>query len=233
MGMVLSGSILALSALLIRIPRRYQNLILKTTVSALLIYKTIEYTLYGLFLDITKIPLEYSTLSYFIFSIAVLFNLKKMMPIASFMGFISGIGYLISFIFLADRYMEQNGFHVTMMAFINHSILFLGSMLVMNGISFHNVTRKSILTFTGIYVIYVIVINRFVSFTQPFIFIRMLLGGDLLVYLFGNQQISSYDYLLYFLILFFLYQIVIQLFLKLNHILYTIKQGDERHEYTI
>lgn len=233
MGFLLSCFVIILSVILLYIPDKYRKLFLITTVSALLIYKTIEYTLYALFLDITKIPLEYSTLSYFIFSMAVVFKLKKMMPIASFMGFISGMGYLISFIFLADRYMDQNGFHVTMMAFINHSILFLGSLLVMNDISFHNVTRKSILTFTGIYVIYVIVINRFVSFTQPFIFIRMLLGGDLLVYLFGNQQISSYDYLLYFLILFFLYQIVIQLFLKLNHILYTIKQGDKRHEYTI
>jgi len=233
MGIILSSSILVLSILLLWIPKRYQQLILKTTACALLMYKTIEYTLYGLFLDNTKIPLEYSTLSYFIFAIAVLFQIKKMMPIASFMGFISGIGYIISFIFLADRYFDQNGFDVTMMAFINHSILFVGSILVMKDFSFKNITKKQILSFTAVYVIYVIIINRYVTFPQPFIFIRMLLGGDLLIYLIGNNHISSYDYLLYFLLLFMLYQVVIMIFLKINHLLHSMKQGDKRHEYTI
>ena len=233
MGLILSGSIFILSILLLWMPQRYQHLVLKTTACALLLYKTIEYTLYGLFLDVTKIPLEYSTLSYFIFTIAVIFHIKKMMPIASFMGFISGIGYIISFIFLADRYFDQNGFNVTMMAFINHSILYLGSILVMKDFSFMNITKKQILSFTAVYVMYVIIINRYVTFPQPFIFIRMLLGGDLLIYLFGNNHISSYDYLLYFLLLFILYQVVIMIFLKINHLLNSMKQGDKRHEYTI
>lgn len=233
MGILLTTLILMISGLSLMIPKRYRRLLLFTTSLCLLIYKAIEYTLYGLHLDFTKIPIEYSTLTYFIFSITVLFNLKKSIPLASFMGFISGLGYLLSFIFLANNYFEHNGLYVTLMAYINHSILFVGSIILMKDYTFQKIAKKDILRFTSFYIFYVIIIERVVTFSQSSIFIRMLLGGDILKELFPQITPSSYDYLFYFFILLIIYQCVIHVFIWMNHQLCHVKQGDRKHEYSV
>lgn len=77
----------------------------------LFLYKLTEYTIFGLTMQLDKIPLEFSTITYFVYSISVLFNIKKMRAIAAFMGFISGIGYLITFMLMGDVFYEINGFY--------------------------------------------------------------------------------------------------------------------------
>lgn len=233
MGIILTTCILVLGGLCLIIPKRYGRLVLLTTSSCLLVYKSIEYTLYGLHLDLSKIPIEYSTLTYFIFSITVLFNIKKLIPLASFMGFVSGFGYLLSLMFLANSYFEHNGTYVTLMAFINHSIVFIGGIILMKDYTFQKIAKKDILIFTSLYIVYVVIIERMVTFTQSFIFIRMLLGGDILKELFPQINPTSYDYLFYFFILFIIYYLVINLFIWINHQLCHFKQGDRKHEYSI
>ena len=233
MGLILTSVIFILGIVILILPKRYRRIFLLTTSLSLFIYKSVEYTLYGLYLDVTKIPLEFSTLTYFIFSTTILFNMKKWMPIASFMGFISGLGYLISFIFLSDQYLVHNGISITLMAWINHSIIFIGGMILMKDYTFKKIAKKDILIFTSFYIFYVILMERLVTFTQSFIFIRMLLGGDILRELFPQMNPTSYDYLLYFLLLFIIYQIAIYLFISINHLISHFKQGENHHEYTV
>jgi hypothetical protein len=119
------------------------------------------------------------------------------------------------------------------MAWINHSIIFIGGMILMKDYTFKKIAKKDILIFTSIYIFYVILMERLITFTQSFIFIRMLLGGDILRELFPQMTPTSYDYLLYFLLLFILYQIAIYLFISINHLLSHFKQGENHHEYTV
>lgn len=233
MGLFLTSFILILGIIILILPKRFRYIFLVTSSLSLLIYKSVEYTLYGLFLDVTKIPLEFSTLTYFIFSITALFHIKKWIPLASFMGFISGLGYLISFIFLSDQYFLHNGVSITLMALINHSIIFIGGMILMKDHTFEKIAKKDILTFTSFYIFYVILMERLITFNKSFIFIRMLLGGDILKELFPSMTFTSYDYLLYFLMLFILYQLAIHLFIYLNHFINHFKQGENHHEYTV
>jgi hypothetical protein len=233
LGLILTSAIFILGIAILILPKRYRRIFLLTTSLSLFIYKSVEYTLYGLYLDVTKIPLEFSTLTYFIFSITVLFNVKKWIPLASFMGFISGIGYLISFIFLSDQYFEHNGTSITLMAWINHSIIFIGGMILMKDYTFKKIAKKDILIFTSFYIFYVILMERLITFTQSFIFIRMLLGGDILRELFPQMTPTSYDYLLYFFLLFIIYQIAIYLFISINHLISHFNQGENHHEYTV
>lgn len=232
MTIILSSVVLILSLGLLFLPKAFTKKLIFALSLYLFIYKTVEYTLYGLSLDLSKIPVEYSTITYFLLSITVIFQIGKLRPLAAFMGFISGLGYVIAFMFLGVSYYTHNGLFITNMAFINHSIVFLVGLLLMRDERFHLLDKKKILLFTTIYIIYVLIVSRFVTFTQSYIFILMLLGGDLLHILIPSTYPSSYDYLMYFLALLLLYQVVIHLFIGINHMLNRIKQG-EIHEHSI
>jgi len=231
-GIMLPIAVMIIGIWFSSISDQHGKIILYVLASALFLYKACEYTIYGLNLQLTKIPIEFSTMTYFIFSITVIFNLRKLNSIAAFCSFISGIGYLISFMFIGDQFISGNGWVLTSMAFINHAILFLGSMLLIRQIKIDRHEMNKILKFTFFYVIYVVLMNQFVQFTQSYIFIRILLGGDVLSALYPGHMFSSYEYLLYFLILYSVYRFCISIFFmiakRIGH-----QQGGMKHEHTI
>lgn len=231
MGILLSSLIFLLAIYLLFVKEKHQKSVLYGLSTFLLLYKMIEYTLYGLNLDMGKIPIEYSTITYFLFGITVVFNLKSLKPLAAFMGFLSGLGYLMSFMFLAPAYFANNGIYMTVMALINHSIVFIGALILMRQEKFQIFDKKKILLFTSIYVLYVLVMHRLISFQEPFIFILMLLDGKFLDLLIKSSP-TSYDYLFYFFMLLMSYQFIIKIFIWFNHKLHRIKEG-QSHEYTI
>lgn len=224
MYILLSTIILVISFCLLFLSNSTRNIIIYVFSICLLLYKSIEYTIYGLHLEVSKIPIEYSTITYFLLSVAVIFQLNKLKPIAAFMGFISGLGYMITFSFLGESYIANNGLYLTIMAFINHSLVLIIGLLLMREQKFRVLDKKSILLFTTIYVIYVLVVSYFVTFKQTYIFILMLLGGDILNMIVPNGQASSFDYLLYFLIILLVYRVVINIFIRFNHRLCNMKE---------
>lgn len=232
MNVILSAFVLVISVGLLFISKTISKKLVLIASIYLFLYKAVEYTIYGLNLELSKIPVEYSTITYFLLSITVIFEIKQIKPLAAFMGFISGLGYVIVFIFLGSSYYEHQGLFTTNMAFINHSIIFIISLLLMRDVKFHLVDKKKIFLFTTISIVYVIFITRFITFTQDYIFILMLLGGDLLKLIIPKGYISSYDYLIYFLSLLILYQVVIHLFIVINHLLNRTRQG-EPHEHSV
>ncbi|MFA5560867.1 MAG: hypothetical protein WC964_03740 [Acholeplasmataceae bacterium] len=232
MELILSSTIIILGIILLSMDFRTSRKILLVMAISLLLYKSIEYTIYGLNLQTSKIPIEYSTLTYFLFSIQVIFNIKPLKLIVTFMAFISGLGYLLVFMFLGQQYIIELGLFTTIMAFINHSICFLGSLILMKSEQFQSADKKKILLFTTIYVIYVIIASKLIEYTQSYIFILMLLEGDILNRLVPSESISTLDYLAYFLIIFVVYQFLIKIFIWLNHHIYRIKKG-KNHEHTI
>ncbi|MDR4968808.1 MAG: hypothetical protein RG740_04255, partial [Acholeplasmataceae bacterium] len=91
-GVYLSAIVLLLSVVLLFSSKHTQKTFLIVSALCILIYKLIEYTQYGLLLQPYKIPLEYSTMAYFIYSITIIFNFSKMKALAAFASFISGFG---------------------------------------------------------------------------------------------------------------------------------------------
>ena len=207
---------------------KYKKYILNLLALFLLSYKVIEYTIYGLNLEITKVPLEFSTVSYFIFSSAVLFKMRGLYSIAAFIAFISGIGYLLAFSIVGDIFIAEQGLNTTLIALVNHSILFLGSMIVISQHKLDKSESKHIIKFTVIYLIYVIVLNLFFDFSKERIFIQMLLGID-----FSSISVESisYLYLLYFLVLVIMYQFVMNMFFFINKQI--MMKGEESYEHSI
>lgn len=207
--------------------RNYTTFILAFLVFA---YKSIEYTIYALNFRLEKIPLEFSTITYFIFSITVIFNINQLKTIAAFMSFVTGIGYLASFVFLGQSFYAENGVYITTLALINHSLVYLGSMMMIKNIVWNYKEERKILIFSVIYIIYVSILDLFISFTQPFIFIRMLLGADVLYRLLPQSSYSSYMYLLYYLVIFLLFRFIMFIF----HMICGISHRKEvQHEHTV
>ncbi|OHE40418.1 MAG: hypothetical protein A2102_00375 [Tenericutes bacterium GWF2_38_8] len=232
LGIAVSVFILCIGVWLTRLQGKPRKITLYTLAIGLFLYKAIEYTIYGLNMQLNKIPLEFSTMSYFIFSISVIFNIKKLSSVAAFCAFVSGIGYLLSFMVIGNQYFENNGFQLAVMAFLNHSILFLGSMLLVKQIDFNSKEISNILKFTFVYVFYVIIMNQLIPFTQQYIFIRVLLGADLLSSLFPNHVFTSYEYLLYFLLIFTIYRVFISLFFLIGKTIGR-NHGGMKNEHTI
>jgi hypothetical protein len=219
-GIIISSIILILGIYFVTLSQNQRHHLVMILALILFFYKLTEYTIFGLTMQLHKIPLEFSTMSYFIFSMTIIFKLKKLQLLAAFMAFISGIGYLISFMILGDDYLFNNGLYLTSMALINHAILYLGSMLIIKDLNYTKQEERRIMVFTMMYVIYVSIMNELITFPQSFIFIRILLGGDLLTTYFSSDRLSSYTYLLYFLSVFILYKAILLIFhgiCKLTH----------------
>lgn len=228
----LSLCVILLGVLLCYIKPIHSKRVLLLLSLFLFLYKTIEYTLYALHLEPSKIPVEYSTITYFLLSIVVIFQLDSLKPLASFMGIISGLGYVIVFIFLGSSYLKHQGLYITSMAFINHSIVFWGGLILLRTERFQKMDYKKIMVFTMIYLIYVTTLQELVEFKQPYIFILMLLDGNLIERMIPSSNINGFDYLLYFLLLFMVYQIFARFILFINQHVSTKKEM-MTHEHTI
>ncbi|TNF08071.1 MAG: hypothetical protein EP317_03750 [Bacillota bacterium] len=222
--------ILGIGIILSKMPYRQRHHTTLALAWIIFSYKMIEYTIHALHFRLEKIPLEFSTITYFIFSITIIFNIKSLKTIATFMSFITGIGYLTSFIFLGQSFYAQNGVYITTAALINHSIVYLGSMMMIKNIIWNPKEEKKILIFSIIYIIYVSVLDMFVTFSQQFIFIRMLLGADVLYRLVPQNNYTSYMYLLYYISIYLAFRLMIGFF---HYLCEFIKKKEVQHEHTI
>lgn len=178
--------------------------------------------------DFTKMPVEYSAITYILFSMTFLLNIKPLKSFVTFAAFLSGIGYLITFPFLGEMFIQGNGLWVTSLALINHSLLYLGSMLVMKHHLFKIESRKSILVMTVLVVAFSITMQYFINFEHRYLFIYMLLDGRILYNLFHNIDINGFVYLPYNMLIVSIYMGVISIFYKINTKVYALKF---RHEY--
>lgn len=213
--LLLSISVLVLGYFVSRTSLKFKNKILPSIAFVLLVYKIAEYSFYIINKELDKIPIEYSTLAYFLFGIVILFKIKELYPVAAFASFISGIGYLLVFIFMGSRYVEIHGFYSTLIAFNSHSILFLASVLLKNNTVAKPKDIKYIIIYTAIYVVYVFIVNALIDLSASYIFINLLLQGDLLRNLLGTTDISVITYILYYIVIHSIYGVIIYIFFQI------------------
>jgi hypothetical protein len=190
-------------------------MLLPSIAMILLVYKTAEYSYYLLNLEIDKFPIEFSTLAYFLFGIVILFKIKELYTVAAFASFISGIGYLLVFIFMGDQYIVIHGFYSTVIALSSHFILLLGSVLLKNIAIAKHKDIKYIIIYTVFYLIYVWVMNAFIDYSGSYLFINLLVKGDLLRNILATEDIAVFAYWLYYIILVSMYLSIIFIFFKI------------------
>ncbi len=109
----------------------------------LLMFKIGEYIYINLTEDIAY-PIEISTITYFMFSVIILFNIKKAYHIASFFAIISGLGFFLYYSllgFISSFYFEIPR-HI--IAIISHGILLIGGVYLLEEFSFDRDKRFDI-----------------------------------------------------------------------------------------
>ncbi len=195
-------------------------LIVKLISLTLLSYKSIEYGFYWIQGDFSKMPVEYSAITYILFSITFLFDIKPLKPFATFAAFLSGMGYLVTFPFLGSAFIAGNGLTTTLLALFNHSMLYVGSIIVMKNLFYSIESRKSILICTILVVAYSITMQYFINFDGKYLFIYMLLDGRILYNLFHNIDINGFVFLPYNLLIVSIYLGMISIFYKVNTRIY-------------
>ena len=217
-------------------------LIVKLISLILLSYKSIEYGFHWIQGDFTKIPVEYSAITYFLFSITFLFNIKPLKPFVTFAAFLSGLGYLITFPFLGFSFIAGNGITTTLLALLNHSMLYIGSIIIMKNLFYTIESRKSILICTLLVVAYSITMQYLINFEGKYLFIYMVLDGRILYNLFQNVNINGFIFLPYNLLIVSIYLGMISIFYKVNTRIYglhhevvpvRLRKGVIKHEPTI
>lgn len=101
--------------------------ILRVIALMLLIYKVFEY-IYKNINGLYAYPIEISTVTYFMFSIIVLFNIKPAFNIASFFAILSGIGFFIYYSVFGFMSSFYFGLEKHIIAVICHGILLFGGL---------------------------------------------------------------------------------------------------------
>lgn len=173
-------------------------------------------------------PVEYSAITYILFSLTFLFNIKALKPFVTFAAFLLGIGYLVTFPFLGSAFISGNGLTTTLLALFNHSLLYMGSIIVMKHFMYQIESRKSILIGTLLVVTFSITMQYFINFDNKFLFIYMLLDGRILYNLFENVDINGLIFLPYNLLIISIYLGMISIFYKVNTKLYNLHHIQEK-----
>lgn len=212
-GLLLSISLIIVSFLLLNIRKKRQVLWLISII--MLIYKVVEYLVYFYRGELTKIPIEYSAIAYFIFSIVIVFKIKRFYGLAGFVACLSGFGYLISFPFMGDGSFINHGVYLTIAALINHLFLFMGSLFLMTFHQYKKSDMKLIMYYTLFYTIYVVVISYAITFDSSN-FIVLLLDLNNRV----SGRILSFVQVFNIVVLFVLYYWVIKIYAFLNFIVF-------------
>lgn len=182
----------------------------------LFLTKSYEYGIHWIDGDYSKMPVEYSAITYFLFSITILLNIKILKPFVTFAAILSGLGYLLVFPFLGAQFIEGNGLLTTFLALLNHSLLFLAGMLQMSMLTIHIKERKTIYRVTLVMILYSIIMQYIFNFNGKYLFIYMVLDGRVLNAISTFIQIDGMAYLLYFLVLIVLYTSIVKLFIYYN-----------------
>lgn len=212
---------------------RSSNRITKALALFILFNKGIEIA-YGLAQgNINKIPIEYSTITYFLLPIAILCKKEQLKKIFSFMGFLSGIGYLLTFIFAGSTIYEINGMYHTIQGFINHSILYALSVQVMKEQPLAKIEIKIWLT-TVFLVYYMVAISMIIDYSESVLFIREVLTGSSIISRL-NHWLHFDVRLIYYLGVAGIYHILIKTYKYLNCYQFrkSIIKEQSRYEYPV
>lgn len=146
----------------------------------------------------TKIPIELSTISYFVVPIILYFNIKKLNIWAVYAAFISGFLYYISMILAGDAMYGNFPIYSYSTSLFNHGTLIVYSLIVAKDVVFK---RKEIfIIHLGLILTMVYALLMRPIITHPGrIFIYMILDAELVTEYFMN--IKNIMYPLYYILL--------------------------------
>jgi len=178
-----------------------------------------------------SIPIEYSTITYFVLPLVILFNIEDWKRAFAFMGLLSSSTYLVSFFLTGQIIYENNGLYNTVQGFINHSVLLGISFPIMREKPFKN-TNKLIWIGTLIMILYMVIVSSFIDYSNKYLFIAILLTDNVVIDQF--KQVPFFGIIaVYYLIACIIYQFIIKGYLFLCNLEYKREQRNQNNDASL
>lgn len=184
----------------------------KALAIVLLVLKIVEYVYRNLRGEFV-FPIEISTITYFLFSITVIFRLKKWYHVVSFLSIISGLGFFLyysSFGFVSSL---SFGIMRHVIATLCHGILLIGGLFLLYTNDFSKTKQADL--YVAILAILVHGAIFYVDTIRNTTFIYFLIKPEFLD-VFINPWGNHLLLVGYYIVLFIIYQQAIELFYKTN-----------------
>jgi hypothetical protein len=191
---------------------KYGMLVLRIISALLLVFKLGEY-LYKNINGFYTFPVEISTITYFMFSLIIVFNIKMAFYLASFFAVLCGVGFFVYYSLFGFISSLHFGLYKHIIAIISHGILLFGGLYIFKHNQFQQEKRSSI------YLVILGIIAHaslfYIDSIQNTTFIYYIIRPDFLN-LFRYVWVNHFLKISYFILLFVIFGQIIHLFYRLN-----------------
>ncbi len=191
----------------------------------LLVYKIGEYIYWQAVGQHLKIPVEFSAISYFLFSALTVFRVKKADSIGVFCGFLAGMFFSIASWVSPDSFIknaQEESWFLYAMAIVNHHALYFGSMLMLANVRRFD-PKKFYVMFLGVgaMVGYSWLIYLFTPYADLYgkMIIIKICDGSILNFLFPSLVLKPWMTVLYIILIVILFCVLFAGFYYLNNLL--------------
>lgn len=189
------------------------DILLRVIAGGLLLFKIGEY-LYKNLHGIYTYPMEISTITYFMFSIIVIFRIKPAYHVASFYAILSGIGFFIYYTIFGYQSFLYFGMGKHIIGIVSHGVLLFGGLYLFKHFSFSK--EKSI----NIYMIILMIVAHasvfYVESIKNTTFIYFIIRPEF-IEIFAKIWVNHTLKIAYYITLFFVFSKVIHIFYNFNH----------------
>ncbi|MEG1613063.1 MAG: hypothetical protein RR357_02730 [Clostridia bacterium] len=193
----------------------------------LLVYKICEYTSYQIKGMHKQVPIEISAVSYFLLGFSIVLRNKRLQVFAAFCGMFSGLFYNINFIILPEMFiLSRSSWFLLVMATINHSLLYFGSIMVLKTVQFD----KTDVMYVGLGTLLINLYSLGVQFLikidgKPII--MQVIDGTIIDKLSVALRSLSFFYPIYYFIIFSILIFMFASFFKINELIFKRQKSSE------
>lgn len=207
---------------------KHGKLILKIFSCILFAYKTITYVYLNIMGEYV-IPVEISSLSYFILPTIITFGIKKYYNVASFFGLIAGLGFFLFYITMGFTVENSIPFWDHVIGMFCHGYLLFCGLFLFKKYDFSTTNKLSI------WVVFLAMISWALLFFEVnmrgITFIYYIIKPSFL-YIFSNMSLNYLLIMFYYIVLVFFVMLLIKAFYKINSKIHK-KQITYKFEKTI
>jgi len=172
---------------LLSLPKETQYKIIKVQLFFVLMYNLVIHIVVP-----TKIPIELSTISYFVVPIILYFDIKKLHVWAVYAAFTSGFFYYISMVLAGDAMYGNFPIYSYSTSLFNHGTLIIYSIIVAKDVSFKHKEVHIIHIGLALTMIYALLMRPIITHPGR-IFIYMIMDADLVKEYFMHIKIIAYS----------------------------------------
>ena len=205
---------------------KYGELILKIVSIGIFVFKTGQYIVLNMMGDIT-IPVEISSISYFMVPVILTFGIKKLYHIASFFGMLAGLGFYFFYILFGFTLEPYLTLAQVLTGIFCHTYLFTTGFYLFKKYDF---SKTKSWTIWAVILGMIAFALSFYSLTVTGItFIYWIINPQFL-YIFSSTILNILILLVYYAFLIFAFSMSIKLFYNLNQ-KYTVTRKEDNFEY--